>query len=85
MQVLKGVSCPRQCSTALSGRRHPLVLRAPAVSRSRRTRGAVVVEANLFARAVRVIQSYANQIGKGVMHMAAGSGCAILHATNGSP
>jgi hypothetical protein len=48
------------------GSKQQLVLRAPVLSRrgSARARGAVVVEANLFSRAVRVIQSYANQIGE---------------------
>jgi hypothetical protein len=50
------------------GSKQQLVLRAPVHSRrgSARARGAVVVEANLFSRAVRVIQSYANQIGEGM-------------------
>jgi hypothetical protein len=37
----------------------------PAVHRAgARRRGAVVVQANLFARITRVFKSYANQIGK---------------------
>lgn len=40
------------------------MLRAPVVQGRRSARGAVIVEANLFSRAVRVIQSYANQIGE---------------------
>lgn len=66
MQALRGTPCTQKCSTSLSGSRQ-LLLRAPAPIRSRRgsgQRASVVVEANLFARAVRVIQSYANQIGE---------------------
>lgn len=36
----------------------------PASGRRAGRRSAVVVQANLFARAVRVIQSYANQLGE---------------------
>lgn len=66
MQALRGTPCTQKCSTSLSGSRQ-LLLRAPAPIRSRRgsgQRASVVVEANLFSRAVRVIQSYANQIGE---------------------
>jgi hypothetical protein len=66
MQALRGAPCTQKCSTSLSGSRQ-LLLRAPAPIRSRRgsgQRASVVVEANLFSRAVRVIQSYANQIGE---------------------
>lgn len=64
MQALRGTPCSQRCSTSLSGSRQ-LVVRAPvAFSRRSGHRTAVVVEANLFSRAVRVIQSYANQIGE---------------------
>eukprot|EP00879_Flechtneria_rotunda_P000682 GHRR01000799.1.p1 GENE.GHRR01000799.1~~GHRR01000799.1.p1 ORF type:complete len:296 (+),score=125.22 GHRR01000799.1:142-1029(+) len=57
MRSMRSVGQVAQRSSFLPAR--PVVVRVPARNGSRR---AVVVEANLFARAVRVIKSYANQI-----------------------
>jgi glycine cleavage system pyridoxal-binding protein P len=60
-QQLRGM---RVASSGLAGSRS-VKLAAPVRASRTSTRRArsVVVEANLFARAARVIQSYANQIG----------------------
>lgn len=67
MQTLRGLPCTHKCASSFSGSRQ--LVRVPIEAGSRRSaqkrsRAAVVVEANLFSRAVRVIQSYANQIGE---------------------